>query len=46
MLTQDEWQHVRWWDYLWFLVPVAGPACFALMVVSRERAADARRGEG
>lgn len=40
VLTDSEAKHIKWWDYLWFLIPIAGMVAFVAAVVARAREAE------
>jgi hypothetical protein len=37
ILTPDEAKLVRWYDYLWLAIPIAGIAIFVAIVTDREK---------
>lgn len=42
IFTERELKFIKWYDYLWLLIPIAGIAAMAIVVTGRERAS---RGE-
>jgi len=38
ILSREDQQYIRWFDYVWLLVPIAGIAVFVAVVLDRARA--------
>ncbi len=40
LFTDKELQYIKWYDYLWLLIPIAGIAAMVLVVTERARNAE------